>query len=58
MFFYFVFEMVESSIISMEGMGFEPMSCIHGFIQLILKKQLQTKIKAIFKERSMLNIKT
>ena len=39
-------------------MGFEPIPCIHGFIQLILKKQLQTKIKAIFKERSMLNIKT
>ena len=50
--------MVELSITSMDGMGFEPMSCIHGFIQLILKKQLQTKIKAIFKERSMLNIKT
>ena len=30
-----MFEMVELSIISMEGMGFEPMSCIHGFKQSI-----------------------
>ena len=37
--------MVELSINSMEGMGFEPMSCIHGFIPLTLKKQLQTKLK-------------
>jgi hypothetical protein len=31
----------------MEGMGFEPVTCIHRFMELIQKKQLQTKIEEV-----------
>lgn len=47
---------------SMEGIRFEPITCIHGFIQFILKNNYKPRLKnyrySIFKERSMLNIKT
>jgi len=35
------------SMTSMEGMGFEPVTCIHWFVQFILKKQIETKIEEL-----------
>ncbi len=47
---------------SMKEMRFELITCIHGFIQFILKNSYKLRLTnyrySIFKERSMLNIKT